>query len=254
MAKVRRRRAAGLIGWWRIIGTEGRTRNIPLRQAPLLNAGDNLSRDGFLRRWEAMPRLKFAELIGGVVFMPSPFSVAHGDRDFGIVTWLGVYAAATPGSVGSANTTWLMGEQDAPQLDTSLRILPECGASLGWQGSSRGTPELAAEVCVSSWSYDLHQKRDLYFVAGVREYLTVLVEEEKVCWHRRVRGAFRDMPPGKDGVFCSAVFPALWLDRIALLEGDMARVLATLGQGLASTEHAAFVVRLARKMGKGRRR
>jgi len=65
-----------------------------------LIAGDFLSRDEFLRRWEAMPQLKRAELIRGVVYMPSPLSWEHGDTEQNLATWLGNYKAATPGCAG----------------------------------------------------------------------------------------------------------------------------------------------------------
>lgn len=40
---------------------------------PLLREGDRLSSEEFLHRWSAMPELRHAELIGGVVFlMASP--------------------------------------------------------------------------------------------------------------------------------------------------------------------------------------
>ena len=39
---------------------------------PPLEQGDHLTRDEFERRYEAMPDLKKAELIEGVVYMPSP--------------------------------------------------------------------------------------------------------------------------------------------------------------------------------------
>lgn len=35
-------------------------------EMPLLRHGDHPTRDEFMRRWEAMPNLKFAELIAGV--------------------------------------------------------------------------------------------------------------------------------------------------------------------------------------------
>jgi hypothetical protein len=41
-------------------------------QVERLRAGQRLSREEFMRRWEAMPQLKFAELIKGMVYMPSP--------------------------------------------------------------------------------------------------------------------------------------------------------------------------------------
>src|SRR5579864_6622345 len=37
-----------------------------------LEPGDHLTRDEFERRYQAMPELKKAELIEGVVYMPSP--------------------------------------------------------------------------------------------------------------------------------------------------------------------------------------
>ena len=50
---------------------------------PPLENGDRLTRDEFERRYEAMPHLKKAELIEGVVYVPSPVryhrhTVAHG--------------------------------------------------------------------------------------------------------------------------------------------------------------------------------
>src|SRR5205814_719652 len=129
--------------------------------------------------------------------------------------------------------------EDVPQPDVYLRILPASGGQSRDRGKyPEGAPEMVAEVCVSSRAYDLHQKRELYRAAGVREYLAVLVEEQAIRWHRRGRTGFRVVPAGADGVHRSAVFPGLWLDGPALLKGDMARVLATLGEGLAAPEHA----------------
>ena len=41
---------------------------------PPLLEGDCLTSDEFMLRWEAMPDLKYAELIEGIVHMPSPVS------------------------------------------------------------------------------------------------------------------------------------------------------------------------------------
>ncbi len=43
--------------------------DVPLPFVPALETGDCLSRDEFERRYEAMPWLKKAELIEGVVFV-----------------------------------------------------------------------------------------------------------------------------------------------------------------------------------------
>jgi Uma2 family endonuclease len=213
---------------------------------PRLVEGETLTRDEFLRRWEAMPRLKRAELIDGVVFMPSPLSVEHGDTDLHVSTWLGNYQAATPGCRGSSNATWLMSERSAPQPDDSLRILPEYGGQSRYEGKyAAGAPEFLAEVCVSSAAYDLHQKLAVYEKAGVQEYLAVLMEEQEVRWHRLVGGAFQVIPGPEDGVYRSQIFPGLWLHAAALLAGDLARVLSVLQQGIDSAEHKQFVEQLA---------
>ncbi len=215
-------------------------------EGPELVRGDFLSRDEFLRRWEAMPQVKRAELIRGVVYMPSPLSREHGATDHDVITWLGVYRAATPGCEAMTNATWLMGEDDAPQPDTSLRILPEYGGQSRTEGSyAAGAPEFLAEVCVSSTAYDLHQKLEVYQEAGVREYLAVLMREREVRWHRRTDGRFTVLPVPADGVYRSAAFPGLWLDAPALLRGDLARVLAVLDEGINSPEHRQFVGQLA---------
>ena len=78
---------------------------------PQLMSGDFLSREEFLRRWEGMPRLKRAELIRGVVYMPSPVSREHAKMETRIGTWLGFCMAHTPGCDVGNNMTWLMLEE-----------------------------------------------------------------------------------------------------------------------------------------------
>ncbi len=76
----------------------------PDGQIPPLEAGDRLSRAEFERRYEAMPELKKAELIEGVVYVPSPVRLnRHGRPHFDLITWLGIYKAATPGVIGADN-------------------------------------------------------------------------------------------------------------------------------------------------------
>jgi len=216
------------------------------KRVPPLVAGDYLTRDEFLRRWEAMPELKRAELIQGVVYMPSPLGFEHGDTDHHVGTWIGVYEASTPGCRGSANATWIMGRKNVPQPDKSLRILPEYGGISHIEGLYiAGPAEFLAETCLSSTAYDLHQKLKVYEKKGVNEYLAVLIQEQEVRWHRLVDGAFQIMPPSADGIYRSHVFPGLWLDPAALLAGNLTRVLAVLQEGLNSPEHKQFVDTLA---------
>ena len=52
-------------------------------------------------------------------------------------------------------------------------------------------------------------------------------------------------PDPADGLLKSVVFPGLWLDAAALVNRDLAKVLAALARGTAAPEHAAFVQQLA---------
>jgi len=215
---------------------------------PPLVAGDMLTLDEFLRRWEAMPDVKHAELIEGVVYMPSPVGPDHGDVDATLGGWLTVYALSTPGCRPSSNTTTIL-RGSAPQPDLHLRLLPEVGGrTRAGKNSLRGAPEFVAEVCVSRTSYDLNRKLRLYEEGKVHEYLAVLMQEEEVRWHRLTRGKFRRIRPDREGVFRSKRFPGLWLNGPALLARDLAGVMTTLNEGLASAEHEAFARELERKL------
>ena len=65
---------------------------------PPLREGDRLTRAEFERRWEAMPDLKKAELIDGVVYMGAAVRTRqHGTPHGFIMGWLFNYSADTPG-------------------------------------------------------------------------------------------------------------------------------------------------------------
>ena len=70
------------------------------------------------------------------------------------------------------------------------------------------------------------------------------MQDRELDWFVLRHGGYQPLAPGADGLLRSEVFPGLWLDRAALLRGDLATVLAVVQLGLASPEHAAFVARL----------
>ena len=214
--------------------------------AGYMHAGDHLTRDEFLRIWRKLPKLKRAELIGGVVYlMSSPLSIKHGDTENDMGTWIGIYRVATPGCASGNNTSTLLLD-DCPQPDVNLRIKPEYGGKSHVKRKLLAGPaELLVEVCWSSASLDLHQKRDLYEAAGVPEYLAVIVKKQQIRWHRLVKGKYKLIAPDAAGVYRSRVFPGLWLDSKALFKDDMAQVLAKLQEGIASPEHRRFAAELA---------
>ncbi|MDQ6705454.1 MAG: Uma2 family endonuclease [Acidobacteriota bacterium] len=210
-----------------------------------LRAGEQLSQEEFLRRWEALPSLKHAELIQRRVYLPSPVSNPHKWLHSRIDAWLTVYADFTPGCRAGSDGTWLM-LGDAPQPDVDLVILPEYGGQSQIKESySAGAPELAAEVCLSSKARDLGPKLELYRKAGVREYLTVTQPDSSVIWRYLEDGQYKIIEPDDAGVLRSRVFPGLWLDAPALFTNDKTKLWSTLQQGLNSAEHAQFVGQLA---------
>lgn len=209
---------------------------------PPLENGDQLSAAEFLRRYEAMPDQRKAELVLGKVYMASPVYIEqHGDPDNLAQTWLGVYAAGTAGVKASTNSTVRLGPDDAPQPDAMLRILPEFGGRSRVEGKILiGAPELVFEIAASSASIDARDKKTSYLRAGVREYVLWRTLDGQIDWWMLDDDEFRPVEPDEHGILRSRVFPGLWLDREAMLSENAARLLEVLNQGLASDEHRVF--------------
>src|SRR5262249_27180324 len=193
----------------------------------------------------AMPDCKKAELVEGVVYMPSPVGhVRHGKPHSRILLWLGNYVARTPGVDFGDNSTVRLDLDNEPQPDAHLR-LPRGGRSrIDADGYLEGPPELVVEVAASSVSYDLHDKLRAYRRNGVQEYVVHRVDDGEVDWFVLRGGAYERLAANTQGVLHSAAFPGLLLDAPALLRDDLPALLATLERGLASREHAAFVATL----------
>lgn len=215
------------------------------QRVPPLVAGDRLTRAEFLRRWVDHPEIKKAELIGGIVYMPSPVSIEYGVSENDVGTWVGTYRAVTSGTISGQNTTSFI-LQDCPQPDIFLCILSEYGGESWVQGKYlHGKPEFLTEICRSSTAYDLHQKLELFQAAQIPEYLAILLYEREIRWHILEGGVYQLLPPDADGIWRSRIFPGLWLDGQALLEGNLSQVLAKLQEGIRSPAHQAFVEKLA---------
>lgn len=219
--------------------------DIPPVALPPLKTGDRMSRAEFERRYDATPHLKKAELIDGVVYVPPPVSDDHGFGQFGLCTWLGTYAAQTPGTRGGDNQTIRIDQDNVPQPDLFLRIESSCGGQSRIVGRyCEGAPELVVEIASSSVSYDLHVKLNVYRRSGVREYVVLRTLDRDMDWFVLREGKYEPMSVDAAGLYRSEVFPGLWLDKAAAIKGDIAKMLSVLQQGLASPEHAAFVEKL----------
>jgi len=242
--------------------TRHATEAAPASPIPPLRHGDRLTMAEFERRYEAMPQLKKAELLDGVVYIPSsatvpeveeaatmssPVSLAeHAHPHLKLALWLGTYWDETPGLMACLDGTIRLDTASMPQPDAFLFILPEHGgqARIGEDGYLAGAPELAAEVSASSAGYDLSAKLEVFRRNGVREYVVWRTRDRAVDWFVLRDGHYDRLATGPDGLYRSEVFPGLWLDPAALIDGGRGRIGRGSRRGTDSPEHAAFVERL----------
>jgi hypothetical protein len=213
-------------------------------RVPPLYSGDRLTQAEFHRRYLAQPDDTTFELIGGIVYMASPMRRAHGVYHVDVSTLLGLYVAETPGVEAADNATVILDEDNEPQPDLYLRILPDAGgrSETAEDDYVLGGPELLVEIAHSTVAIDLHAKKESYQNAGVLEYVVLCIEERQVRWFDLP--ADRPFEPDPDGIIRSRMFPGLWIDPAALIGRSSSRSLQVLRQGLASTEHQQSVERL----------
>ena len=220
----------------------------PPTTLPPLENGDKLTRGEFERRYQAMPEVKKAELIEGSVYMASPVRAKkHSKPHSHIITWLGTYEAATPGVETLDNATVRLDADNEPQPDALLRIEQGGQSTISEDDYVEGAPELIVEIAASTASIDLHQKLKVYRRNQVQEYLVWRVYNCEFDWFRLNAGEYIKVEPDHNGIIYSPVFPGLWLDKVALLTGNLGKVLEVLQQGLASQAHQDFGQQLAKE-------
>jgi Uma2 family endonuclease len=223
------------------------TRQLRTPDIPPLESGDRLTRAEFHRRYKAMPKTKKAELIEGVVYIPSPTRFRlHANPHAWVIGWLAIYAAATPGVEVGDNASVLLDTDNEVQPDALLMIERSLGGQAHISGADyiEGAPELIVEISASSASYDLHEKLNVYRRTGVQEYIIWTLHENALYLYRLEEGQYVPAQADEEGIVRSHIFPGLHLHGKALLEGDLSQVLATVQAGIASKEHAAFVQQL----------
>ena len=220
----------------------------PVPPPPALENGDRLTRCEFERRYALRPELKKAQLIEGIVYMPSPVRfTTHGEPHAAILGVLLHYSAFTPGVSVGDNATFRLDLDNEPQPDVLLRIEPEAGgrSRLSDDDYVEGPPELIVEIAASNASIDLHDKLRAYRRNGVQEYLVWRTQEQRIDWFELADGDYRLLPADDAGVVRSRVFPGLRLAVPALLNGDLAGALREPQTGIDSDEHRRFAARLA---------
>ena len=220
----------------------------PKNTVPPLENGDRLTQSEFERRYDAMPHLKKAELIEGIVYMASPLRITqHGNPHARIITWLGTYWSATPGIELGDNATVRLDADNEPQPDALLRIKVGGQSHISEDGYVEGAPELIAEIAASSVSIDVHDKLKVYRRNQVQEYIIWRFQDRELDWFRLTEGRYIPLDSNSQGIIKSEVFPGLWLEQEALLEGNLAKVIEIVQQGLTIVEHQNFVKQLSDK-------
>jgi Uma2 family endonuclease len=213
-----------------------------LVKLPPLENGDRLTRAEFERRYAAMPHVKKAELIEGIVYIASALRAkAHGSPHGDIMGWLWTYKAATPGIDLYDNPTVRLDADNEPQPDAVLRIETGGQSWLSQDDYIEGAPELIVEIAASSASYDLHAKLQVYRRNGVQEYIVWRTYSQQIDWFYLDAGTYQPLAPDAAGIYRSQQFPGLWLAADRLIAGQLTDVLHILQQGIATPEHQALV-------------
>ena len=216
--------------------------------ARTLVEGQRLDQPTFHALYEATPPGTRAELINGVVFMPSPVGPRMVIAHVPVIVWLDYYAENTPGVQVLDNATTILGWKSETQPDAMLRILPECGGrTRDEKGFIEGAPELVVEVSKATRYIDLGPKLADYERAGFSSMSCGRSIPTKCSGMGRTMVFWTIGRLPTDGIYRSMAFPGLWLDPLALVNNDGRRLRAVLDLGCATPEHAAFVTRLAER-------
>ncbi len=211
--------------------------------------GQRLDQPTFHELYEQAGSDVKAELIGGAVYVASPVGSVHSEEHGRLVTLAGLYAFATVGIAVHNDGTVILGPDAEPRPDVILRRVRGGQTRLVRRRETdyvAGPPEWVAEVASSTEAIDLNQKWHDYDRYGVGEYLVHLVRTRAVVrFGRDADGRLVELPPDADGVIRCRSVPGLWIDPIAVVAGDAARLLAVAQAGLASAEHEAFAASLS---------
>lgn len=211
-----------------------------------LENGDRLSREEFEQRYQG-ENYK-AELIEGIVHMAAALRFrSHGQPHGQMMMWLMNYVTETEGTLAGDAPSVRLDQDNEPQPDLVLMIDPDCGGQTKLTADDyiEGAPELLAEISASTVSIDLGDKKTAYQRNGVQEYLVWRVLEQQIDWFYLKEGQYLELLADEDGITRSTIFPGLWLDRPALINGNMKQVTTVLRLGIESKEHNDFVMKLA---------
>ena len=245
-------------GWWPADLPNPFTLS-PEEAVDWLENGSSFRQPEFHLLYERTPEGFKTELVEGIVYVASPLSRPHGNRHPHFSYKLTGYEMETPGVEVNDNTSVIVRSVGETQPDLSLRVRRDHGGRSTTFSVRQGEevhsdddgdflatgPEFALEISKSSRALDLGPKRRDYRAGGVQEYVVADVRGRTLHWFDFAGGTDAPVAVPDDGVLRSRALPGLWLNGPALFARDGQAARATLREGLATPEHAAFVERLA---------
>nr|WP_200892591.1 Uma2 family endonuclease [Aliterella atlantica] len=170
---------------------------------PPLESGDRLSRQEFERRYQAMPEVKKAELVEGVVYVASPLRFrSHAQPHGNIMGWLWNYTVATPKVELGDNPTVRLDLDNEVQPDAVL-LIAGGRSHLSVDDYIEGATELVVEVAASSAANDLHDKKKVYRRSGVQEYIFWQTFDNKLDRFSLQQGEYVALTADTDGIIQS---------------------------------------------------
>ena len=166
-----------------------------------------------------MPHLKKAELVEGVVYLPSPVHLDQlGSPQAALVGWLWNYWAFTPGVRVGDNSTVRLDLDNEPQPDALMIREPSHGGRvvIGPRGyvealrswSEKSRPQAPASTCTPSCGSTVATRS--------RSTSSGASRTRRWTGSSCVREIYACLPLTAAGVYRSEVFRGLWLDPVAL--------------------------------------
>jgi Uma2 family endonuclease len=198
---------------------------------PILESGDRLTRAEFHRRYCQRQDIRKAELVLGVVYVGGRVPAWHGSAHASAVAWLGISQVGRSDAHVENNVTVILDDETEVQPDACLWREEPAGPRLNEDHYLVGPPQLVVEVAASSASYELHDKKEAYRRAGVREYVAWRVLDRASDWFRLQDERYVPVEPDARGVVESVACPGLRLAVASMLADDLAAVLAELEWG-----------------------
>ena len=167
------------------------------------------------------------ELVKEKVRMPSPVhSERHASPPVELSTWSSVYEAYSRNVKAFDNSTVHLDANNELQPDMLIRKI-DGACRLEENDYFRWSPEIVAEISNTSWRIDLNDKKDVYEMCGVKEYIIWHTRVNEIKWVVFRNGNYHRLEP-VDGLVRSETFLGLVLNVTAMLDRNTSKVIETL--------------------------